>query len=281
MKVLFYFSRLSNKFLKGIFALFVLNLLVISVGFIFESCQKGNIKKQITNDAASKFNSSISAFRNNFGNMNLRLANVSQSRITETEDNLYYLDFPDGTSSDVITNFISDINLQTLTNVLASYGVSIDDSLNLNAEVVVNIPEEPIRQALNPLAQDAKNYLYSKGVTDQQINDLLIEENAEEIDLIPFVKQLIAIEEEQLNAKKNIRTSFPFVSQANAEPNFLTCGIAALGGDALYALAATDVSSWSWPLMKSAFKKVAQRFLGPIGVAIAVVSFTICMLDTP
>jgi hypothetical protein len=41
--------------------------------------------------------------------------------------------------------------------------------------------------------QEAKSYLYSKGITDQQINELLIEEDAEEIDLIPFVKHLIAV----------------------------------------------------------------------------------------
>jgi hypothetical protein len=244
--------------------------------FVFDSCQRGGIEKQILNSAASKFNSSVQAFRSNFGSMKFSSANASLSR-TSGGDELYYLDFPDGTAPEVITDFASNINLQTLTDVLANYGVSIDDSVNINAEVVAHIPQEPIRQALSPLVQEAKNYLYAKGVTDQEINELLIEENAEEIDLIPFVKHLIAIEEEQLSAK-NTRGYFPFISQANAEPSFLQCGMAALGADALYALATVEPTTWTWALMKPAFKKVASRMLGPIGVAFAIVSFTTCML---
>lgn len=258
------------------FALTAVCLVAGSAIFVFDSCQRSNIEQRKLSSVAKQFNSSVNVFRSNFGSMNFSSANSSLSRTTGGEE-LYYLDFPDGTDPGVIADFASNINLQTLTNVLANYGVSIDDSLNINAEVVVHIPQEPIRQALSPLVQEAKSYLYSKGVTDQQINELLIEEDAEEIDLIPFVKHLIAIEEEQLSAK-NSRINFPLISQANAEPSFLHCGVAALGADALYALATVEPASWSWALMKPAFKKVASRMLGPIGVAFALISFTTCML---
>lgn len=104
---------------------------------------------------------------------------------------------------------------------------------------------------------------------------MLQEEGAEEIDLIPFVKALTAIEQEQYTVK-NI--AMPFVTNANALPRFVECGLYALGGDALYALSQSTASVWTWTAMKSAFKTVAKKFLGPIGVAVAVVSFGVCML---
>jgi hypothetical protein len=47
------------------------------------------------------------------------------------------------------------------------------------------------------------------------------------------------------------------------------------GADALYSLSLSNASTWTYSAMKNAFKAVAKRFLGPIGVAVAVVSFGI------
>jgi hypothetical protein len=57
------------------------------------------------------------------------------------------------------------------------------------------------------------------------------------------------------------------------------CAIAAIGADALYSLAFSGASSWSMAALTSTFTGVAKRFLGPIGVAIAVVSFSLCLAD--
>jgi len=52
---------------------------------------------------------------------------------------------------------------------------------------------------------------------------------------------------------------------------------AAIGADALSALSGSSASAWTMATMKSAFGAVAKRFLGPIGVAIAVISFGVCI----
>ena len=57
------------------------------------------------------------------------------------------------------------------------------------------------------------------------------------------------------------------------------CGIAALGADALYSLAFSGASSWSMAALTKTFTGVAKRFLGPIGVAIAVVTFGLCLAE--
>lgn len=47
--------------------------------------------------------------------------------------------------------------------------------------------------------------------------------------------------------------------------------------DALWALGGSNAAAWTAAGMKTAFKAVAKRALGPIGVAIAVVSFGLDM----
>ena len=59
--------------------------------------------------------------------------------------------------------------------------------------------------------------------------------------------------------------------------DLVNCALAALGADALYALAFSGASSWSMAALTTTFSGVAKRFLGPIGVGIAVVSFGICL----
>lgn len=47
--------------------------------------------------------------------------------------------------------------------------------------------------------------------------------------------------------------------------------------DALWALGGSNAAAWTAAGMKTAFKAVAKRALGPIGVAIAVVRFGLYM----
>jgi hypothetical protein len=61
--------------------------------------------------------------------------------------------------------------------------------------------------------------------------------------------------------------------------DFIECGAIAIGADAIYALSQSTASTWSWAVIKKAFKTVAKKMLGPIGVAIAVISFTTCMIS--
>lgn len=57
------------------------------------------------------------------------------------------------------------------------------------------------------------------------------------------------------------------------------CAAAAVGADLLWSLTTSDVGvgGWKRKALVKAFGKVASRFLGPIGVAIAVVSFSLCL----
>lgn len=275
MNFIKFLGNQTSKYLKGLFAVTLLWLFAATGIFIFDSCKKTKYENSKYGEAARKFNNALDESKVKIGSIALASNNNTYSRTSENTGS-YYLDFPTGTSPEIITDFSSNVTIASLSNILTNYGVTIDDSTNINADLIIQVPEEPIRQALQPLVGEAKNYLMAKGATDQQIMDMLQEEGAEEIDLIPFVKVLTSIEQDQYTVRK---FNFPFIHEANALPHFVECGIQALGGDAAYALAHSGASSWTWATMKSVFKSVAKRFLGPIGVAIAVVTFTVCMLN--
>ena len=57
----------------------------------------------------------------------------------------------------------------------------------------------------------------------------------------------------------------------------LDCALTALGADAIFALSASGITTWGAAAMTKAFSTVAKRFLGPAGVAIAVITFGVCI----
>lgn len=58
----------------------------------------------------------------------------------------------------------------------------------------------------------------------------------------------------------------------------LYCAGVAIGADAVYALTQSGASSWSVGTIKRVFKSVAKRFLGPVGVVVATISFGGCLI---
>lgn len=61
--------------------------------------------------------------------------------------------------------------------------------------------------------------------------------------------------------------------------DFFRCGLAAIGLQFASAASPSMTGSWSKASMKKAFGAIAKRFLGPVGVAIAVVTFGLCIAD--
>jgi hypothetical protein len=57
-----------------------------------------------------------------------------------------------------------------------------------------------------------------------------------------------------------------------------TCAAIAVGADILWSLGDSSVK-WTTKSIVKAFSKVAKRFLGPVGVAIAIVSFGMCIAE--
>jgi hypothetical protein len=140
------------------------------------------------------------------------------------------------------------------------------------------VPIETVINSLSPSLNEAKNYLYTKGFNDSEIDQMIVEHGGQELDLIPFVMSLVTIEQESLSWQPS---SIFFVNQAYAGDvtweDYARCAMIGIGADVLWALGTSNVSSWSKKALRKAFGTVSKRFLGPIGVGIAVVSFGICI----
>lgn len=61
--------------------------------------------------------------------------------------------------------------------------------------------------------------------------------------------------------------------------DYIDCTLIAIGADVLFSLGASSGTAWSVSAMKKAFGAVAKKALGPIGAAIAAVSFGMCLYD--
>lgn len=83
----------------------------------------------------------------------------------------------------------------------------------------------------------------------------------------------------------NINVTFPSDSQVVVNGNKLTlgevgyCVAAAVGADSIWAIGASTTATWGAASSTRLFTKTASRFLGPVGVAIAVASFGICIAN--
>ena len=154
-----------------------------------------------------------------------------------------------------------------------------------NTKYSINISESEVKKTLSPLVEQSKKYLYSKGMTEEDIQQMLKEEGAGEDQLVPLVLVLMNHEysEQKIAKLKKEKSEFKvsnlfatscMASTLNAS---LDCALEAIGADVLASLAQSSASAWSAYIIKRVFKTVAKRVLGPIGVAIAVVDFAFCM----
>lgn len=131
----------------------------------------------------------------------------------------------------------------------------------------IDVSEEECMEALAPLIRDSKKYLYGKGFTETEIQEMLRENNVDESALVPFV---LALAEEEANQNNvNVTRSVDWGQVGS-------CALHAIGADIFYGLDKSMLKTWSKKLIMKAFKTAAVRACGPIGVAITVVDFSVC-----
>lgn len=115
---------------------------------------------------------------------------------------------------------------------------------------------------------------------------MLSEEGAQEEDLVPVVMSLLALDEQENNLASNNLVSYNFFfNSAHAYQGGIDWGevgncAAALGINAITSFASLQGSGsdrWKRKAITKLIGKVASRFLGPVGVAITIGSFALCM----
>lgn len=300
MEIIKYLFQPVKKFCKGCFALTGLYAICVLCIFIFDSCKKSGTPYDDGDKAKAKFISAIKSNKAQIGSVgfvraemqnrdiSIRLQKLSSlGKISIADDSPVnviepvYLGFPSSASPENISmiNNITSVqqlaDIQNATNAIIQYAPTPDNS---NTQIDINIAA--LNNSLSPLIQESKQYLYSKGLSEQDIQDMLVEHNGKSEDLIVFVMALTDAEVQAPVISRNYLE--PFIHTANAQldaNDYPMCAIVAIGADVLYSLAASGLKTWSKPLIKKAFGTVAKRFLGPVGVAIAVVSFGVCLAE--
>jgi hypothetical protein len=272
------------KFGKGTLVLFGLNLLLILSVFTIQACNTEDstlwpLKKDVAfidifNFAQKKL-SSVKA-----DSSIPRTTRGENNRVLNDEEFLIYLipseesNFLNNVNYETLSNTINDLNSLALS--LQSYGLKPTLEDNNNSIITVSIPSQPIINALDPAVVEARLYLNQKGLSDAEIDNMILEENGTKYDLIPLVTYMAHLENQNFNELGSLNLLVQSTYAADMD-DIINCGIIAVGADLIYALQGSNLKTWSKPLVKKAFKTVAQRALGPIGAAIAVVSFAVCL----
>lgn len=162
---------------------------------------------------------------------------------------------------------ISKESLVTFNDVIAlqdDLGISISSTPSSNTVDSVFIDIKKAENALEPMVKESKQWLYSRGMSEADIQAMLTEEGATESELVPFVLGCMDAENLQLTR------SVDWEKAGN-------CALVAIGLDFTTFLGTSGIKTWGKAALKKAFKSVAQKALGPAGVAIAVIEFGVCM----
>ena len=171
---------------------------------------------------------------------------------------------------------------QDMVNLARDYGAEFsmyDDGLHNDS---IHISVESARESLTPLYMDSRRFLIQKGLTDNDMDEILSEMSLDSSCLIALALT-IAIEEESImteTAWNNTRYNRLFTSQAYADSAgdiALNCLWKALGIDTFIGYFTYRVTDGiTKEIAKRIIKKCAVRMLGWVGAAVALVEFVDC-----
>lgn len=218
-------------------ALLTLNLLVVLCVFIFDSCEKAAYEKSDAKQANVKFTSALESNKKRIEGISFSKTGskntIARSVAPASDELTVYVQFPEEVTQEDYTLFQNTTSMQAMVDLIHETDAVIQyEPTSGNTDYQINVPVETIVSSLNPLVQESKEYLYTKGFTEQDIQQMIAEENAEEVDLIPFVMALTHAENTQSVAINYSGFLFPSAharkitwSDAGA------CAVAALLGD--------------------------------------------------
>lgn len=279
--------------------IFAFSALLSGIISAFHSCKKENDYYYVekgTKEFVKSYNSNL----NKFIGTNISFISGSPKTRDSSIDNdfvepgipleecttIYFL-YPEETIDEIKDLYEEVVTIQDLSDLIRLTGAVMQytpNNENKNYKLLVS--ESKIIDGLNPMIKNAKQYLYAKGFTEEEIQEMIIENNAQEIDLVAFVLTLSEMElSEAYYGSRDYRKNFnlstmlftPSYAKDVTYSDYLDCAIRAIGLDLISSSTGSTLKSWSKFAIKKAFPVIIKRALGPIGVAIAVASFSYCL----
>ena len=294
MKTHFKNNGALKNFGKGLIGLFAIKLILFGGALLLESCNKDSMKDELRTTKETFIKSVNMGFISlNKLTLTQEIAKTQSSSTTKRsvrpqEDYAIISIYSLPGNSYKNQTFPQTANLEYITTIDGTeVGVSYadgrsSDNILQSYEVVTSyqISVQAAQQSLQPILSEAKNYLYSKGLTDSDINELLAADSEgpamSESDLIPTVMQLIAEEQNQQVARNSTFLSI-FGAPAHAS-EIGQCAGDALGVSAIAGAIAGGLHTEAGKaLLKKSIRKVAGKALGWVGAAIFTYEFGDCM----
>jgi len=285
MKIVNQILRPVKKFSKGMLVLLTLCTLIATCVFIFDSCKKAAYEHSPSKVANEKFMAALKKNMKAIAEVSVTSVGkpaassvLSTTQTSESSTEPIYLNFPTQINSETYSMFQNTNSVQELSDLIRHADAIVEyDPTTTNINYEIEVPVQNVVASLNPLVNESKQYLYTKGFTEQGIQQMIVEQGGTEQDLVPFVMSLTHIEHNQISVARNYSDFFVNSAYANKMNPYVKCALVAIGADVLWALGGSSASAWTMVAMKKAFGAVAKRLLGPIGVALAVVSFGVCL----
>lgn len=282
------FKKTMKKISKGIISLIVLGCFCTSVQVLLNSCQNEKNDLAVSNEKSKTllkdfvFSGQDFATKpivNNCGTKktdNRRKAPKKSQHLATIS-----VDFPSGTNEEAkkLLNEVQTmedlIELRRFTNATYTYDADVS-----TVEHFVEVSKTTVMEVMNPMIEKSKKFLKEeKGFTEAEIQEMLAENNVDESQLVPLVA--LICEDEAMSGDRfaaNRPSNFNLLATpCYASNKIVWCAVAAIFGDLAYAAHQSGLKTWSKALIKSSFKTIAKRALGPIGAAIAVAEFAVCM----
>lgn len=178
---------------------------------------------------------------------------------------------------------LQDYNEEYYQNMMSTLRSNIDDILNESKPANINLYDYKVRLLKGELQLPEKSYQRISNVSENLLTygrnlaitnkvDVNLEDDSELLALGGL-----------FSPGDNINITFPGDNLMQVNGNVLTWGEVAecvavgVGADAVFALSGSGATAWTAAALTRAFSAIAKRFLGPIGVAIAVVTFGVCI----
>jgi len=204
--------------------------------------------------------------------------NKNNAKVTPVIVDMEFVEHPQDLNVSSIRSYGDMLELHTKYDV--DFYVLENEPVGLQA--VIYVSEEETLEALMPLIEQSKTYLYRKGFTDIEIDEMLAENNASPAALVPLA---LLLSEDEINSQsdneKLIEECLSFTRGEITLSTVLACAISATGLDIVQILSAeynnSHINKWTKKAIKFLFKKVATKFFGPVSVGILVVSFGACI----
>jgi len=285
-----------NKFAKGMFAIFTIKVVLFSLIFINQSCE--NNPNELESNAKENFLSALATSKDNVSNISVNKVETSNLQARDLTDGTLVLDenVTKLCLDEPIDNNNNDSNTGlTLGNVLELDLEIIKDTngdIDNNGDYCYEIDENEALTSLSPALEQAKNYLMSIGISELE----LIEEFGETLnDPAIITTAIIATQVQSFNTSSN---QYSYLNKNNinlfAQPTFAytmqspfdnfieskagRCLGAALGITAIRTLINSTIALTEPGIAAlQILKHIGLRYLGAIGVAYAVYSFSKCV----